>query len=618
MKIILKQLQVFGRWAIFFFIIFEMMRLIFVCINFESAAKISFHQLLMSFWYGIRQDLSAIGYLLVLPVLSFVFNNIANKFFYWRKLVIGYTNTVLFILALMTVLDALLYRHWGYHMDTTVLLYLKSPSLVFAYTGLWNFMAALSLSILVYLTFRFVFRKLILPFLEENIYVDRNIPIALVWLLVGGSLIIPIRGGLQQIPINISVAYFSSESFANHSAVNILWNIGYSATKQGKLSKTWHFMPDEKAANIHDSLYHHVDTIPNGWLKTPRPNVVLILLESFTANIIEPLGGEKGITPNFNALSKEGIFFKHCYANGDHSEKGLLSIFSAAPDLPDISIIAYPPKFQQLPGLIPDLTKQGYETRFYMGGEIEFANFKAFLHSQGIGGIVSKSDFPSSSYNVKWGVHDHVTYQRLLDDLSEKGQEKPFFYSLFTISSHEPFDVPMETVIRGDSKEDKFRNAAFYADKSLGEFIAKAKLQPWWDNTLVILVADHGVKLPWNLHNHEEQKFKIPMLWLGGALAKDSMAIDTYCSQTDLIATLFHEMYLPYQKYPHSKPISAKDCSSFAYYTFNEGMAWITPQNKAIFDLKGNQLITSEGNSNDALQFCRAYLQHCWKGFHAE
>src|SRR5690606_4864142 len=137
-----------------------------------------------------------------------------------------------------------------------------------------------------------------------------------------------------------------------------------------------------------------------------------------------------------------------------------------------------------------------------------------------------------------WGVHDEYVFDRLLTDL--RNEKQPFFSTMFTLSSHEPYDVPVN-FIPGNKNEVKFCNSIKYTDSCLAVFLNKAKEESWWDNTLVVIVADHGHVFPgindWPVRVPEE--FHIPMLWTGGAL-KQKGVVKKIASQTDIAATLLN------------------------------------------------------------------------------
>src|SRR5207244_100242 len=143
-------------------------------------------------------------------------------------------------------------------------------------------------------------------------------------------------------------------------------------------------------------------------------------------------------------------------------EKGLVALLSGYPVQTTTSIIKIPRKTEKLPHLGKILHQQGYKTAYYYGGELAFANIKSYVLTAGYDKLISKPDFPAKDYNSKWGVHDHILLNRVLSDLNK--QTQPFFTTVFTLSSHEPYEVPMKTKFPGDDDASKYRNAFYYTD----------------------------------------------------------------------------------------------------------------------------------------------------------
>jgi phosphoglycerol transferase MdoB-like AlkP superfamily enzyme len=341
---------------------------------------------------------------------------------------------------------------------------------------------------------------------------------------------------------------------------------------------------------------------------------LVIIWESLTAKVVEPLGGLTGITPQLSKLSKEGVLFTNIYASGNRSDKGIVAILSAFPAQPKNSIITIPNKTAHLPYISADLKKQGYHTAFYYGGELEFANIKSYLLKGSFEKVIGKEAFNPEDWNSKWGAHDHVVYEKLLSDLKQVPQ--PFFHTMFTLSSHEPFEVPVATAIPGEDEQSLFLNAMHYSDESLGNFIEAAKKQSWWNNTLVVVIADHGHRLPEINTDDKSQEFHIPMLWLGGALKEKGITIDQLSSQTDLVPTLLSQLNMPYQHYKWGHDIFHPSAKPFAYYVFNDGFGLIQPGKQVVFDNVGRRVLMQTTNSyEEDIALGKSYLQISYQDY---
>ena len=205
-----------------------------------------------------------------------------------------------------------------------------------------------------------------------------------------------------------------------------------------------------------------------------------------------------------------------------------------------------------------------------------------------------------------------MVFDRLLVDLNRK--RSPFFVNYFTLSSHEPFEVAGHQVIKEKNETSKFLNAHNYTDKFLGKFITKAKAQPWYKNTLIIILADHGHRLPET--NEKVDQFKIPMLWFGGALKTNSKVINEVCSQNDIAKTLLNQLNISSKEYIWSKDLFAKNQEQFAYFAFNNGFGFIQNNNNFIFDNVGKRIISKSGEiSEKDIQMGKAYVQRSFADY---
>jgi phosphoglycerol transferase MdoB-like AlkP superfamily enzyme len=256
------------------------------------------------------------------------------------------------------------------------------------------------------------------------------------------------------------------------------------------------------------------------------------------------------------------------------------------------------------------IKKLGYKTSFMYGGDIDFANFRSYI--TGFDHLTTEEDFDDEINISKWGVHDHFVLEKAYQECDTSRQ--PFFKVILTLSSHEPFDVPMEPVIQGTSQESLFLNSCYYTDRSIGDFIRKAKQQPWWKNTVVLFVADHGHRHPNNKELKDKERFRIPLLMVGGAVKKDSV-IHTFGSQTDIANTLLAQLDKPQPDFIFSRNLLATDASSFAVYFFNDGYGMVMPGKYIIHDNPGKQFLRQEGTTAEDLEFSKAYQQTLYSDY---
>jgi phosphoglycerol transferase MdoB-like AlkP superfamily enzyme len=598
----IRFLTLYGlSWILFF----QLFRILFLAYHLKKSLDLGGSLLVQSALHGIRMDISFAGYILMIPTILVGFTG--RKWNWYQKLLAVYSILVSVFIVTLTVVDLELFRAWGFRIDASSLHYLETPKEAMASMGAAPILPLVLLLIaLLFLVIKVLFtiQKRSIPYFNKSqIFIT-----AAVFVILAGTLIIPIRGGLQLAPMNESAVFFSEKSFANYAAVNVPWNYfrSVSINSYSKKNPFNYYAESQASANV-ASFYQH-DTGHQQMIQGKEPiNVIIIIWESFTAKVVAKLNGTPGVTPQFNALTKEGILFTNMYASGNRSDKGMVSILSGYPAQPTTSIIKIPNKTVSLPSLPRTFRDNGYFTSFYYGGETEFANMKTYFLQQGFNKIVDKNSFNEVDMNSKWGAHDHVVLNKFLADLDK--QKQPFFSTLFTLSSHEPFEVPVKTVIEGKDVEHLFLNAHHYSDASIGEFIKQAKTKSWWANTLVVILADHGHPLP-EKPNAKPNEFHIPMLWLGGVLEKKNVLVDTLCSQTDLAATLLNQLNIPSKTFSWSNDIFKTNRTSFAYFAFTNGFGWVRPNGYIVRDNIGGNITERSGNLKPTeVDYGKSYLQ---------
>jgi phosphoglycerol transferase MdoB-like AlkP superfamily enzyme len=588
-----ERLQFLLIYFCFWVVFFLSARVIFLSYHIEDTKLLTLETVWGIFWNGIRMDFSMSGYLSAIPFLLVSLSNFIKKS-RLENWIFSYTFVVVFIITLIIVIDLQVFNTWGYRLDATPLHYLKSPREAWASVSSSPILQLFISFILLLIVSSYITYRIITKNIDSWNHIE-NLPFVPVSVLMVFALIIPIRGSIGISPMNQSSVYFSTNNFANISAVNAPWNF-FSSIVNGSFDKVnpYIYLPKETLTEAIKDLYTTSNTT-RIFLKKEikKPNVIFIIWESFTKKATEKIINGEEVTPNFNALKKEGIYFSNIYASGDRTEKGLPAILSGYPAQPIASIITEPNKSAKLPVLSKDFGENGYSTDFYYGGETEFANIKSYLYSADFQRIVSKQDFESKDWNSKWGAHDGILYQKFLVEHAKINQ--PFFSTLLTLSSHEPFEVPIETKFKGDDEVNQFMNAMYYADQSLGNFIAEAKKQAWWQNSVVIIVADHGHRIP--ATGNKIDDFKIPMLWLGGALAKTNIEQAQVASQIDIASTLLKQLSMNAYAYNWSKNIFDKETKPWAFFTFNNGYGFIEEKQKTIvFDNIGQKVIQKSGN----------------------
>ena len=588
-------------WILFFFIA----RLFFILTHYSEASQYAAGEVAATFIHGLKLDISATGYVLLIPVLIMIPGLFFNGDWFGR-LVKWYTYIIIIISSIIVVTDTLLYQYWGFRMDYTPLLYLNTPKDAAASVTFMQMAEVIGEILIMSFVFIIVCRKLFHKYFTGFARVRTLMLWIPVMMLLFASLIIPIRGGFGLAPINTGAVYFSENAFVNHTAINVVWNVGSSVINRKSTKNPYSFGKLEDSKAIVDSLLVKTGQSVK-MINTTRPNILILVLESFGREFTGPLGGDTLTTSNFNRYCSEGILFTNFYSTGFRTDKAMPAILNGYPAQPTVSIMKDSKKNQSLPSLVRKLQGIGYNAAFWYGGNINFANFNGYLINSGFREIITEDDFDPEFRNSKWGIHDNVLFEALRDSM--KTVREPFLKVVLSLSSHEPFEIPIDPVFEGSDEIAKFRNSVYYIDKVFGEFIDWAKGTGWWNNTLVVVVGDHYRRNSADIPLSSETIFQVPMLWLGGALTEKNIRITKYGSQTDIPLTLLHQMDLD-DDYPFGKDMLSPVSRSFAFYTYNEGFGFITDSSKYIYDHKlGAPVITMGKGSSLAGRLGKAYLQ---------
>jgi len=351
-------------------------------------------------------------------------------------------------------------------------------------------------------------------------------------------------------------------------------------------------------------------------LNSGKPNVILVILEGWSAQLIEPLGGEPGITKNFNKLSEEGLLFTQVYANSGTSETGHSSILSGYPTISGISISTESAKCRQLPSLNQSFEANGYNSFYAFGGSLSYSNIGGYLIDVGFDRVIDEKDLDLLPEG-KLGIHDEAMFPYFLGEI--KKAKAPYFYTLFTQSTHAPYDMPAETV-KG-YEDDDYVKSMVYADKHLGLFAEELERLPDFENTLVVFIADHGRTNLNNQDTYNEKYFHIPLLFWGGALKKEwtNRKNNKIGTQADLAKTLLNQLNFDTSPYHWSKDILNPSLKGWGICTSTLSYGWKDENGYTVYHMIDEKLIHSPyketAEVNKALEKCRAVLESMYREF---
>lgn len=305
-----------------------------------------------------------------------------------------------------------------------------------------------------------------------------------------------------------------------------------------------------------------------------RYNIVLVVMESMSAQYLQPFQQRFGLTPQLDALAQNSLLFKNVYATGTRTVYGLSAIALSIPPIPGNAIIRRPHN-EHLFNLASVLRDKGYVNKFIYGGYGYFDNMNYFFENNGYH-IIDRTKFKENeiSFSNVWGICDEDVFNRVLRENDHAYQQhQPFFDLIMTTSNHRPFTYPENkiTIPSGSGREGGLN----YADYAIGKFMQNAKKHPWFDNTIFVFVADHTAD---NAGRNElsVSHYHIPLLFYAPKLIPPRI-VTTLASQIDVAPTLLALLQMNYQSKFFGHDILTAT-SERAFISNYQKIAYLTPK----------------------------------------
>ena len=500
---------------------------------------------------GVRADLILLGYLLAIPVLLAPLLAHRATFGLWRRFTLGWATVALVFVVFMELSTPQFLMQYDARPNRLFVEYLSAPAEVFA--TLWNgfrlavilgMAGTIALSVAAYRLLRGAART-VSPWSAGKLL--------LTWPLICFIVFLQIRSTTAHRPANAAMFALTSDAMVNALIINSPWSVleGAASLMEEKTSSAiYGQMPRErvlaevKAAPWLRGYQFTRPELPTLHRQAPaiardKPlNLVIVLQESLGATFVESLGGLP-LTPELEKLKKEGWWFEQLYATGTRSVRGIEAVVAGNPPTPARSVVKLSLSQTNFYTLAAGLGQQGYQTEFVYGGEAHFDNMRSFFTGNGFQKIVDIKQM-KPKFTGSWGASDEDLFDKSLERLGALHAEgKPFFSLIFTSSNHEPFEFPDGKITQYDPDKQTVNNAVKYADFALGKFIAAAKRQAYWKDTVFLIVADHDNRVYGNALV-PVKKFHIPGLILGADITPKRIA--TLASQIDLGPTLLSLM----------------------------------------------------------------------------
>ena len=570
-----------------------------------EAAGAGFRGWIDVLWHGLTLDMTVAGYVTALPILVTLLSlwlRLPEKV--WRGVLTTWFVLVAVTTAVIFAVDVALYEHWGFRIDSTVLIYLADPEEAMTSVDFWLGVRQTLLAAAYAAGMIWVYRRILGVFDGRTVGWRVASLGSLAIVMLAGFDFLAIRGGTGASVANVSKVYFSPTQFLNHAATNPVFSFLASLGDRVDYADEYPFFDEAVRAAKFDALRGNGPAAgpTEPVLNTARPNVVIVILESFARTVMDAEVGGEPVMPYMQRLKGEGIWFENFFANSFRTDRGEVAILSGFPAQTRMSIMKLPAKSRNLPSIARSLAGEGYATSFAYGGDLNFTNQSSYMYATGWQELIWQKDLRFDAPAADWGYDDALMCDWFADRviaLSDAG--KPFLAGLLTLSSHTPFDVPYSKF------DDKVLNAMAFSDECVGKMIDRLKASPAWKDLLVVLVADHGYPYPRTLTYNEPLRHRIPMIWTGGAVARPRV-VEDYAAQIDIAATLLVQLGIAHDDFDYSKDIFAPTPPrKFAYYTFNDGFGVVDASGEAVWDATAGRAVTA--TNPELLDVGRTMLQ---------
>jgi len=581
----------------------------------------------LSFIYGLRMDTIVTSIILIIPMFILTLtpktlHKVTNQFLKYYFLIM--------LSFVIYIENATLPFFAQYDVRPNYLFveYLEYPKEVFSMI-IADYKIELIIAFIMIGIFIYLFLKFTKDTFIKAIKTDYKLKIVL-FVPLAMVLFIGIRSSFGHRPANISDAMYSSSRLVNEITKNSIYSIGYAIYSNkkhnaNKVIKQYGKMDIQEAIKrVKKRL--HIQGINKKFpfsrkvkthFKTNHPkNLIIFLQESLGCQFVEAVGGEKGITPNINKLSKEGILFKNLFSNGTRSIRGIAGSVSGIFSIPGKGVVKRNKSQNNFFTISSLLQPYGYHTMFLYGGESRFDNMRGWFSGNGFDKIIDESSFKHPNFVGTWGVSDEDLVNRANKEFKKLHEKKQKFAAvMFSTSNHTPFDFPDNKIklINGVPKK-SVKNAVKYADFAIGKLIKNAKKEHYYKDTIFVIVADHNVRVYGN-DMIPVNMFHIPAIILGEGITPK--VYNKLSTQPDVLATALDLIGIDLQ-YPilgksifdnNKQEISLMQFNTFYGLRAKDKIAIIRPNKKPLtFMYKNEHLVKSSFEDIELEKDCLAFI----------
>lgn len=597
------------------FVLYTICRLLFVIFNKSYFQDLSFGELTPILFFGLRFDAFSICALNSLYVLLAI---LPFKFYYNKNY--QKTLSVIFITTntIGLLLNCIDFAYYPFNQKRT-----SYDAMNLAFGGESEFGKLLPQFLMQFWYVVIIFALMIFALIKFHFKLKGNQTLRkvdfsykklayqfLAFCLLGGFTFLGIRGGLQRIPIMlIDAAAYTKPNF-----IPILINTPFSVIKSAELTEMapLALMPEAEQKQYFNPI--HIDTTLTDSFKT---NICVIILESFSKEFTG-IGQRKSYTPFLDSLMNQSVVYTNAIANGKTSINGIPAIVASMPCFTEnhyLNSMYSNNRLQTLPNI---LKEKNYTSVFFHGGTNGTMNFNSFATLAGYDSYFGRTEFNNDEeYDGQWGIWDEPFLIKTAQEITKL--KAPFFTSIFTLSSHNPYKVPKKYKGKFPKGDLKIIESIGYADYALKQFFKEAQKQPWFNNTLFFITADHTAESNDPFYSNLIGQYTVPIAFYYKGMTPRIKTKTV--QQIDIMPTILD--FLNYDKPFYSFGSTMKGDSkktviyynSPNFYCVEDSMFYIMNNYKFIeaYNYQKDSLlknnILDKAKTKELEKFCQAYIQ---------
>lgn len=350
-----------------------------------------------------------------------------------------------------------------------------------------------------------LYPKVSLKFLKKDYMSFKNlIAHSVVFILLMGIGLVFGRGGFQLKPLRVIHAseYTSAKNIplVLNTPFTIMKTIGRKSIQPAK------YFNDNELNRLFSPVKKYESS------EKKETNIVIIILESFSAEYIGFLNNGLGYTPFLDSLSKHSLVYTKSFANGKRSIEAMPSIIAGLPALTDETYITSQYSSNNINSIASILSEKGYYTAFFHGGKNGTMGFDQFANIAGIENYYGMNEYPEEAdKDGNWGIYDEEYLQYFSQKMSEL--KEPFFTTVFTLTSHHPYEIPKKYKSKFPKGNLNIHESIGYTDYSVKKFFESAEKTNWYQNTLFIITADHTAQAESSYYKNKVGNYAIPIIF---------------------------------------------------------------------------------------------------------